>query len=318
MDQPDRDYDFQPEYGGLTSHLPMTVRALSNLGADEARVAEFRAAYSPRLSALAESANTGSVDIGAALGQRLEFPALLGWFSRETAALGKHGVVRKWLPTLMPGVAAAAFHPLIMLYYALDAQSERGVAYALAYFAWSYLSLGSFGPPGSLGLGSAVSRLTGVGRTKDATGLLYDRLLLEARRPAVKAVVSELRPETEEQSALTLVISTHHLVNDLLSLHMVTSWHAHRRIAEIVGVEDAEMRLHLLRALLIAYVACDAPKLERLPSSKHSWQEVIEIARRDPDEHVIKLVWTCLDIQQRWQIETLALAARAAKLNSTG
>ena len=39
-----------PEYGGaLSNHLPMALVALERLGADEARLSAFAAAYSPRL-----------------------------------------------------------------------------------------------------------------------------------------------------------------------------------------------------------------------------------------------------------------------------
>src|SRR5215207_394887 len=107
----DDDYSYEPEYGGLSNHLPMTVRALQSLGANPARVAEFRAAYSRRLSRLHTSPGAAPIVLQEVLGQRLEFPALLRLFGADVSQLGASAAVRKWLPVLMPGVAAAAFHP---------------------------------------------------------------------------------------------------------------------------------------------------------------------------------------------------------------
>jgi len=75
--------------------------------------------------------------------------------------------------------------------------------------------------------------------------------------------------------------------------------------------------VHLSRALLVAYVSTGAPQLTPLPSSSRSWDQLIELARRDPDEHVIKLVWTCFDMHERWQVDARVLAERAVKLPST-
>ncbi len=309
------DYSYEPEYGDLSNHLPMAVRALTNLGADAARVAELRTAYSPRLSRLDASPSLAPIALSEIVGTRVEFPAWLQLFSSQVSELGASGAVRKWLPDLMPGVAAAAFHPLIMLYYALDAQSDRGVAYALAYFAWSYLPLLEREPavPGTLSLKDAVTRLTGVGKS-DATGLIFERLAAEARRTEVAAVIEQLAPETDQASMIALITSTHQRVNDFGSLHMVTSWHAYRRIGELADFDVAGSSVHLSRALLVAYVGAGAPALSPLPSGTHAWDRMTSLARQATDEHVIKLVWTCFDMHERWKVDARVLAERAVKL----
>jgi hypothetical protein len=310
------DYGYEPEYGGLSNHLPMAVRALQALGADTARVAEFRASYSPRLSRLDTSPSAAPIVLQEALGRRRDFPALLRLFGGDVTQLGASAAVRKWLPVLMPGVAAAAFHPLIMLYYALDAQDDRGVGYALAYFAWSYLPLLREGPAasqGSLSVKDAASRLTGMAKGT-ATGLIFERLAAEARRPEVESVIELLGPEHDHADTIALVTATHQRVNDFGSLHMVTSWHAYRRIGELADFDVTTENVHLSRALLVAYVATGAKPLAPLPSCTRSWGEMIALARQDPDEHVIKLVWTCFDMHERWQVDARVLAERAVKL----
>ena len=310
------DYSYEPEYGGgLSNHLPMATRALQGLGADAARVAGFRAAYSRRLSRLDTLPSAAPIVLEEVLGRRREFPALLRLFGGDVTQLGASAAVRKWLPALMPGVAAAAFHPLIMLYYALDAQDDRGVTYALAYFAWSYLPLLRKEPQvqGSLSLKDAVSALTGIGKA-NATGLIFEQLAAEARRPEVASVIERLGPEHDQASTIALVTSTHQRVNDFGSLHMVTSWHAYRRIGELAAFDVTACSLHLSRALLVAYVGAGAGPLAAVPRCTRSWDEMRALARQDPDEHVIKLVWTCFDMHERWQIDARVLAERAVKL----
>lgn len=309
----DNDYSYEPEYGGgFSNHLPMAVRALSSLGADEARVEALRAAYAPRLTRLHSTESQAPFVLADVLGRRQAFPALLRRFRAEVSEKGAPESVRQWLPRLMPGVAAAAFHPLIMLYYALDAESELGVAYALAYFAWSYLPLLDVEPgaPGSLSLSDGFALARGLGKS-DATGLIFERLAAEARRSEVASLIAQLGPERDPAATIALLTATHQQVNDFGSLHMVTSWHAYRRLGELAHFDVAASSVHLARALLVAYVGAGAPQLSPAPNGTRPWAELITLAQRATDEHVIKLVWTCLDMHERWQVDARVLAERA-------
>ena len=73
--------------------------------------------------------------------------------------------------------------------------------------------------------------------------------------------------------------------------------------------------VHLSRALLVAYVSTGAEPLAPVRSCARSWDEMTALARQDPDEHVIKLVWTCFDMHERWQVDARGLAERAVKLS---
>jgi hypothetical protein len=318
----DDDYRFGPEYGGLSNHLPMTTRALRQLGADSPRVDAFRATYSQRLTALAGERTASSpateLDVKRLLGQRHDFLGVLEFFVSEVEARGTAEAVRRWLPVLMPGVAAAAFHPLIMLYYALDAGSARGVAYALAYFAWSYLPLATAAassPGAELGLDAAIARLAPLRREQSAAGLLFTRLQSEAQRPEIRAILDAVASNRADfASTARLVIAAHQQVDDLLSLHMVTAFHAYERIRELLSSDTPTDRVHLVRALLTAYLTCGAPELRLPPDTSRDWSMLRERAIGSPDEHVIKLVFTCHDMAERWQLPTRALAARAVQL----
>lgn len=315
-DAGDEDYRFEPEYEGLSNHLPMAAQALVRLGADAERLDAFRTAYSRRLTVLADELAEPPHELAKLLGARRDFSSLLALFTSEVAARGAAGAVHVWLPVLMPGVAAAAFHPLIMLYFALDAGNARGVAHALAYFAWSYLPLGSFdAPTAQLALGEATAQLARLRRGPGAGGLLYARLQGEAERAEVHEVLNALDARRAQRAAMgDLVIAAHQQVNDLLSLHMVTAFHAYERIAELLSCDEPADRVHLVRALLVSYLACGAPALNAPVQSSQPWSLLRERACNSPDEHVIKLVFTCHDLAQRWQLETKALAARAVRL----
>src|SRR6478609_11629731 len=126
-----------PEYaGGLTNHLPMALHALDSLGADDAQLGRFAAAYvqRKRLSPLACEDATPS---GAPprLGDFGAFAAWRAHFVARVSALGARGALVEALPDLWPGVAAAAFHGPIRVAHAWEMGHDAELAAALAYWA---------------------------------------------------------------------------------------------------------------------------------------------------------------------------------------
>ena len=99
-----------PEYGaGLSNHLPMTLVALERLGADEARLSAFAAAYAPRLQPAPPRQTWPAGDPWPdRLGQPEAGPAYCDLFTEWIAQEGANEMLRQVLPQLMPGVSAAA------------------------------------------------------------------------------------------------------------------------------------------------------------------------------------------------------------------
>ena len=56
----------------------------------------------------------------------------MNFFQGRIREAGFDAVLHDWVPVLMPGLAASAFHALIRLAYAIDSGIEDEIACALA------------------------------------------------------------------------------------------------------------------------------------------------------------------------------------------
>jgi hypothetical protein len=105
---------FDAEYrGGLSNHLPMALTALTRLGADDERLAEFAQRYAQRLHpATALEAWAAGDPWRGRFGDPLAWPAYRSLFREWIAHEGASAVLAQCLPPLMEGVAgfSAARH----------------------------------------------------------------------------------------------------------------------------------------------------------------------------------------------------------------
>src|SRR5262245_12091917 len=138
---------FDPEYrGGLADHLPMALVALSRMGASADRLRSFARHYERRLEPAMPAGQVLSKETWRRhLGHRVHYPDFLATFQQGMTRERWQDVMRGVLPVLMPGCAAAAFHPLIRLSFAIETQCLSEMAVALAYWASRFLRLGGDG-----------------------------------------------------------------------------------------------------------------------------------------------------------------------------
>ena len=131
---------FPPEYQDqLSNHLPMALHALSALGAPEARLRSFFDRYAQRFGdARAPQAAAAALDWRALRAQPAAYAALCASFAAMIDAIGVDATLRRTLPDLWPGVAAAAFHGLIRTAHAVQGGHPGELAHALAYWAWRW------------------------------------------------------------------------------------------------------------------------------------------------------------------------------------
>lgn len=298
---------FDAQYrGGLSNHLSMALIALQRLGASDARLVEYFQDYAKRL----EPAPRATSPITAATyassrGTQKRFADYLVFFQDELRRLGQARLLAVYLPALLPGIAAAAFHAMIRAAYALQANDAREIAFSLAYFADTYQPLGA--PTGAAAISdSPVELLRRIGRTGALghrtwrRGLIVDRFVDIAAEPEFAPVVdwlpagatTSLAPLAD--AAALIYAST----GDFTALHGLTSTHA-LRIAWPQLPDPAIAVRYQFQALCAAYISIGTPPLlgdtERARLARRtlpSWAEISAAALRSSDEHVIKLVYS--------------------------
>jgi hypothetical protein len=297
---------FDAEYqGGLSNHLSMALVALQRLGAPDARLRAYFDRYRRRLvPRRAPSLPLPRASWQAHRGTQKRYADYLVFFEEELRQLGLERLLGTYLPPLLPGLSAAAFHAQIRLAYALEAQDPLDVAASLAYFADSYLPLGP--GKGAAPLGDPpIELLRRLARTPELAGrssrggLITDRMAEVAAQPAFAPVIDWL-PAADAtldhvaEAALVLYAST----GDFTALHGLTGTHA-LRIAWPFLPDPALAARYLFQALCAAYVSIGTPPLlsdaERARLSRAeapSWRDIGAAAIPSSDEHVIKLVYS--------------------------
>ena len=135
---------YQPLYRDrLANHLPMALIALERMGAGDTRLSAFASGYEGRLALRVPLALP--LESRETLSGEEAFERALMHVQGEIKAHGAEPILRLWLPVLLPGIAASAFHCVIWLAYAVDAQDEPEIAAALAYWITAFEPLAPLG-----------------------------------------------------------------------------------------------------------------------------------------------------------------------------
>lgn len=292
--------ELSPEYGGgLTNHLSMGLRALSALGASDQRLVEFAEASLPVLEPLRRQEATEVTHESFARSLRRP-PAFTGFrtlFERELRALGRTEALRKYLPTLLPGIAAAGFHALIRTAYGIRFDDDEEIADGLAYWATAFLPLGSLEEPGTQpsprALLAQIRAYPGLGGHELEGRLILERMQraseLEAFPGAVAALASGADTLAQLATvALRLYTSTG---GDFTALHTVTGTHAFRLIQPYLRPGSPGVR-YLWQAFVATYIALGTPEIREpeLPATLPEWEAIVTAAVLSNDAHDIKLV----------------------------
>lgn len=293
--------------GYLANHLPMALVALDAMGADDAVLERFQSRYeASHLEALAPAEFEIAVgDEERYLGRAEAFPAWVVYFGKRIRAAGVTAVLAAELDRLMASVESGAFHGAIRCAYALESQSVREMAHALAYWAASLeapLETARFcGNDAPLAVLAAIARAAGIAgqrapghnivmRTRAAMELPEYRLHLQRTDPAQLSL----------ESVASALIRAYAATGNFTLLHGVTACHAARLLTRFARDRDAAVR-RLWMALVAAYLGEGAPAIDgwRLEGSDAlDWPEIHARAVRCDDEHDVKLAYTCW---REWQ-----------------
>jgi hypothetical protein len=287
--------NFHPFYGdGLSNHLPMALVALDRLGGSPKRLKAFYAASIPSLVGFKPAAR--ALHPINAKGNPDQFPGALLYFQRAIAEDGPASVLQRWLPELMPGIAAASFHGLIRLGYAIEASNNAEIASALALWTTTFTSLGAPGPLADEMPAAIVKRLSQLtANHRVSRGLIVDRMRGIAALDSLQYSASQPR-QLNLADVAHFAISAYASFDDFTLLHAVTASHAFRLIIPYIA-DSALATRYLWRSIMIAALSTRLPLHNDWPKAgAHitEWAEVAARAVGSDDEHVIKLVYTAL------------------------
>ena len=303
---------FAPEYAdGLSNHLPMTLVALHRLGADTAQMASWNERYAHRLQPAPALDTWPPGDPWPdRLGQVTTWPLYRSLFQQWVDYEGARETLAQTLPGLMPGCGAAAFHGPIRVAYAARSGHPGELADALAYWACRFLPLGALpAEPGTQVDPEPLLKALRAGRSKQA--LIFQRMQDAARDARLHAQVAQLAIDEHTLERLArLSAKAYALSGNFTALHLVTGCHAMRVLSAFLDDgHDVALRW-FWQAWAAAVVAAGmtasaAPRL--LP-----WDAIVSAALAQDDEHVIKLVDSCRELERAYAGDDWRLAASRA------
>jgi hypothetical protein len=287
-----------PLYGNrLANHLPMALLALDRLGADAATLRRFADGYARKL--LPAAVSSSALDPHDVLGSSGDYPRFVLFFEDRIREAGVDAVLRDWVPVLMPGLAASAFHAMIRLAYAIEGGLDGEIALALAYWASEYASLPLPLAPGEGTLEEIAERLrAGVAGHMFKPGIIIDKMLEiawgpELARTAVQPAAAPLLPDIAR-----FALQAYTRREDFTLLHIVTGCHAFR-IVQRYANDQALARRYLWQAALAAWLTVVAApnggkQQEARDAEAPGEKEIAARAVLSSDDHVVKFCYSAL------------------------
>ncbi len=210
------------------------------------------------------------------------------------------------MPELLPGVSAVAFHGLIRVAHALQAEHEAELAAALAYWACRWQRLA---PPAESGQSQGLSLAAWSARLvaaapawRSEAPLIFLRMLEASATPlyaelagAALPAAASLQTRVAELAGLALDYYLHS--RNFTVLHMITGLRALRVVLPWLP-ETPQFQLKaqaiLGQAFVAAYMAGRVQRRALPPATTGlDWKDLATAATLSDDDHAIKLVHAC-------------------------
>ncbi|MBQ4852408.1 questin oxidase family protein [Pseudoalteromonas sp. MMG012] len=289
--------NYYPLYGGgLATHLPMVLVALNGLSASKNKLNRTFEEGVHDLEYIGDLENITAVkSVECELGRTQSFKRYLKYYQNELKSYGVDRVLKKSLPLLMSGIAASAFHALIRLAYALEAQCQSEIAIALAYWSSEYQPFELNVESTDETLEQILTRLAPVGRDYQfSPGIIVNRMSEIAQLLKQEALI--VQPKLLDLPTLrNFALKVFYFKDDFTLLHTVTGCHAFSIIMPYLKGVDIALQ-ELWKAMLVAYLSTGLSfqdKDIRITNNDIDFSFVINKALDSDDSHVIKLVYTC-------------------------
>ncbi|MEI6893630.1 MAG: questin oxidase family protein [Colwellia sp.] len=313
--------EYHPLYGnGLATHLPMVIIALNRLNASNRKLEDIFKHSANNLECIGSLDGVTSVDhIEQYLGDSNKFKEYLKYFKNKLKAYGTQAVLKKSLPVLISGIAASAFHALIRLAYAIEAQNQSEIAVALAYWCTEFQSFELSMESTDDTLENILTRLAPLGESyKFSPGIIVDRM--SEIGDLLKRKESVIQPSSINLSNIRyFALKAFYANDDFTLLHTVTGCHAFSIIMPYLENVDISLK-ELWKAVLIAYLSTGlnyANKEVKLSEGSLDFDPVIRSTLESNDAHVIKLVYTCLCEYQKYKEPLYYIVAQRAVLSNS-
>lgn len=244
------------------------------------------------------------------------YPTLLATFTQLVERDGIQQVLRKSLPALLPGVAAAAFHGVIRTAHAVESGHRGEVAAALAYWAWRWQTMDAPQTQrATLNFEAWAKNLVRQAEGWKTQGALISIRMEEAARSSAYQILA-VGPALDNgvpaaiAHLAALAVQCYVASPNFTVLHLVTGLRAIRTL--LPWMDDCQaVQSTLMRAFTAAYLAASVVRPPLLPApGDRTWQEVIEAATASDNDHAIKLVHACVDEAQVYGGRDYLQAAR--------
>jgi hypothetical protein len=256
----------------------------------------FADGYARRL--VPAGVSSSGLDPHEVLGSSGDYPRFLAFFQDRIREAGADAVLHDWVPVLMPGLAASAFHGMIRLAYAIEGGLEDEIARALAYWAGEYAAL----PLSLEPCEGTLEQIAGRLRTKVANhafkpGIIIDKMLEIAWDAALAGAVIQPAAPPSLREIAAFGLDAYWRREDFTLLHVVTGCHAFR-IVQRHASDGALARRYLWQAVLVAWLTVVAAPESRAQAGGEepaASEEVIAArAILSSDDHAIKLCYSAL------------------------
>lgn len=298
---------------GTTNHCPMALCALADMGASPERLQQFFEMWRDKY-AIAAPQGAHRIERGAWqewVGKPAAFGALSDCFTDWIGVEETDAVVRAVLSAQPFAPATGAFHAIIRLAYALEADHAGEVAASLAAYVSGYLPIDAALAPSAPTVDAALERLSDAMQGKQFAGpAITDRLRRVAQDPVFIAALPAPPPSASLLDEMArAAIEIYWQTNDFTALHMVTGLAAARSIASHL---PAGFMTHTWSAFCAAYVSFRAPPLQKPGAIEDSgtWAEFAAAAIESDNDHVIKMVHICRRESERTGSPWYAASAR--------
>ncbi|MHC5905314.1 questin oxidase family protein [Streptomyces sp. S6] len=309
--------------GRLTNHAPMAVEALAARG--RARdVHRWLDLYTPKLEEFPSPVAPVTADNWrTALGDPRRAADWIAHFDRAVAERPWRDVLAEWWPRLLPGLYGGSTHPVIRVGHAVrallageeTAPRRTELAHGLGYWAARHHTLPALTP--LTGAFSATGALNAVRPLAHQDGGFPTLLARVEALPVWAATVTDpdeaYRRLTELVRAATHRYTTHGHGEETMLVHAATAPNAVLRTLPALPRPLWAAGLHAAWTASAAVTAMYSPA-QGVPHTPTGLapEEIVDLALKHGDEHVIKLTDTALDVGDA---QALAAAVRAVELS---